>query len=131
MSRSLASALLHCKCPRCREGNIYQYPNHQVFQFAKTNKECPVCKLQFEREPGFFFGAMYISYAFSVAIVIATGLLVYGLMDDPPFILLLLLIPGIALLALPFSFRYSRVLFLYAFGGVDYRPEIAGKIDNL
>lgn len=123
--------MLQSKCPRCREGDIYQYSNVQVAHFSKTNRHCPVCKLQFEREPGFFFGAMYISYAFSVAIVIGTGLLVYGLMDDPPFLLLLLLIPAIALLALPFSFRYSRIIFLYAFGGVAYQPKFAEKINNL
>ena len=30
---------------------------------------CPVCDLKFDREPGYFLGAMYVSYALGVAIV--------------------------------------------------------------
>ena len=31
------------------------------------NQRCPVCQLLFEREPGYFLGAMYISYGMATA----------------------------------------------------------------
>ena len=37
---------------------------------------CPVCDLRFDREPGYFLGAMYVSYALALGIVaLIAGLL--------------------------------------------------------
>ncbi|MGQ4809313.1 hypothetical protein NKDENANG_02729 [Candidatus Entotheonellaceae bacterium PAL068K] len=35
------------------------------------HKRCASCGLQFEREQGYFLGAMYVNYAFTVAVVIS------------------------------------------------------------
>ena len=32
-------------------------------------ERCPVCLLRFEREPGYFLGAMYISYGLALVII--------------------------------------------------------------
>ncbi len=85
------------------------------------NNHCPVCGAGFVPEPGFYFGAMYITYAFNVVILIAFGLSIYYYADLPEAMYLVL----IALLAVaitPASFRCSRVLWLYWFGGLHYKP---------
>ncbi|GAA0894450.1 hypothetical protein GCM10009122_41310 [Fulvivirga kasyanovii] len=94
------------------------------------NPQCSECGLHYEREPGFFFGAMYISYAFSVAIFVAVGVALSFLGDFSLEIYLLAIIGVIALL-LPFLFRYSRILFLYLFGGVDYEPAYKKKVSEV
>ena len=33
------------------------------------NARCPVCKLRFEREAGYFLGAMYISYGLALVVI--------------------------------------------------------------
>jgi hypothetical protein len=38
------------------------------------HKRCPVCDLNYEPEPGFYFGAMFISYAISAFILLPMGL---------------------------------------------------------
>ena len=42
------------KCPKCQEGNIFQYKWWQLQNFTKMNKICTVCGVNFEVEPGFF-----------------------------------------------------------------------------
>lgn len=84
--------------------------------------QCPVCETQYEREPGFFFGAMYISYAFSVAIFITVGV-VLSYLGDFPLEVYLGAVLGVVLLFLPLIFRYSRILFLHFFGGIDFDPQ--------
>lgn len=37
--------------------------------FPKMNERCPVCDLKFEREEGYFLGAMYISYGLAVMVI--------------------------------------------------------------
>jgi hypothetical protein len=70
-------------------------------------------------EPGFYIGAMYISYAFNVILLITIGVSLYTLTDAPDWVYISSII-GVSFLLVPFSFRYSRIIFLYAFGGPTY-----------
>ncbi len=119
--KSSRSALLSGKCPACREGDIFKYPLKNISKFAEMNKNCPVCGSTFEPEPGFYFGAMFVSYAISVALFIAIWLAVYVLWDPSDF-MYVAIIGLAAVLFTPISFRVSRVLFLYWFGGLSYHP---------
>jgi hypothetical protein len=40
---------------------------------------CPYCGLHFNREPGYFLGAMYISYGLALAVIVAFGAVLWGL----------------------------------------------------
>jgi uncharacterized protein (DUF983 family) len=64
---STVKSILRQRCPRCHTGTIFLY---SIFRgFPKMHDRCPVCDLKFEREPGYFLGAMYVSYALGVVIV--------------------------------------------------------------
>ena len=112
------SAILHLKCPRCYKGNMFQYPWFQIFKFARMNKRCPVCDQSFEPEPGFYFGAMYFSYAMNVAVAVVVGVLVYVLFRPNQMWVSSGIALGMSFLFLPLFFRLSRALMLHLFGGV-------------
>lgn len=46
-------------CPRRRRGPIYRSSLWRAF--LNMHEQCPHCALKFEREQGYFVGAMYIS----------------------------------------------------------------------
>jgi uncharacterized protein (DUF983 family) len=124
MPRTKLQAMLDARCPRCREGKIFTHPWWRVAQFSRMHEHCPHCGLRYETEPGLFFGAMFISYAVSVGIMVGMGALVYVLFDDPDNIWLYYILPitVVSLIAVPFNFRISRVLMLHLFAGVPYDP---------
>ena len=107
------------KCPRCHKGRIFTSPLWKIWNFYRTNESCSHCHLKYEVEPGFFYGAMYISYAINVAILITEGVLLYWL-DLLKGNLIFFLVPSTVILLLPFIFRFSRMIFLYWFGGIKY-----------
>jgi uncharacterized protein (DUF983 family) len=119
---SFKNALLSGKCPACRQGDIFKYPFKSVAHFADMHQACPVCGASFQPEPGFYFGAMYITYAFNIVLLIIFGLGLYYWIELPEPIYLVL-IAILAVITTPFSFRISRVLWLYWFGGLHYRPD--------
>jgi uncharacterized protein (DUF983 family) len=119
--RSLVNAQLHGKCPRCREGDVFKYPLRKISKFSVMNKNCPRCGADFEPEPGFYFGAMFISYAVSVAVLIGVGIFLYVFFRPSDGVYLISIVLAILLMT-PFSFRYSRILFLYWFGGYHFEP---------
>ena len=86
------------------------------------NTDCPSCGASFEPEPGFYFGAMCVSYALNVVLFISVGLILYFLFE-PSDVIYVSVIGVAALLFTPFFFRVSRVLFLYWFGGYHYDPN--------
>ncbi len=119
---SLLSAQFHCKCPRCWKGDVFSYPASNLLKFNKTNTTCSYCGIAFEPEPGFYYGAMFVSYALTVALFTFLGVSLFFLFHPADEVYLIVI--GIAaLLFTPFSFRYSRILFLYWFGGYNHDPS--------
>jgi len=110
-SPKLFSSLLGCKCPRCRTGDVFKFPLKKIFKFSETNDYCPHCQLKFEPEPGFFWGAMYVNYGFSTALMVITGILFIS--NNWPINYIFVVAPLIAITLLPFGYRYSRVIMLY------------------
>lgn len=120
-SRNLLSALLQGRCPHCREGKMFKQGVLSI-HFADMHSGCPHCGTTFMPEPGFYIGAMYISYAFNIVLLVAFGVGLYTLTDAPEWVYILSIISA-SIVFIPFSFRYSRILFLHAFGGISYNPK--------
>src|SRR5262245_21468351 len=96
--------LLRQFCPRCRQGRVFS-------GFLRMNPSCLVCDLPFQREQGYFIGAMYFSYA--IAVAVATPLVIVGLANGWSYPLIGIL-DGVLLVALtPWIFRYSRVIWIH------------------
>jgi hypothetical protein len=110
-------AIIKCKCPRCRVGDIFT-GNMYSFSFKGqvTNEYCPYCNLRFEREPGFFYVSMFLSYAMNVAEMVSASVAAYVLWLPLTYESLWYYV-GILLLTVfllsPFNYRYSRVLLLH------------------
>ena len=106
-------AILKAKCPKCRRGSIFSGPMYG-FSFQKTNEFCPHCRMRFEVEPGYFYAAMYVSYAFVVGEMLTTGMLTYYITgnDKSPWLYITTILTSILLLT-PINYRYSRVLLLH------------------
>ena len=85
-------------------------------------ERCPACSLVFEREPGYFTGAMIVSYLIAVAVYGALVLLLWSL-PGWRVELALLLAGALFLVTMPAIFRYSRVVWMHFDHVVD--PERA------
>lgn len=116
------SALLG-KCPRCRKGNMFNPAIFRPFTKQKMLDRCEICNLHFEIESGFYWGAMYFSYALNVAESVIISFIIYFLTGSHSPWLYSGIIIGFILLSTSFNFRYGRILLLYLFGNVKYQGE--------
>ncbi len=117
---SYPAALLKGKCPRCRMGNIFKYSLHEnFFQFIKMNETCPHCEVRLEPEPGFYQGAMYVGYGITISCIAVVSMILY-LVGQPRDGVYITSVIGVMVILIPFNFRYSRVLYLYFFGGIVF-----------
>lgn len=61
------------KCPRCRKGDLFVSKSaYDLKNNLTMNKSCTVCGQPTEIEVGFYYGTGYVSYALSVAFLVAT-----------------------------------------------------------
>ncbi len=121
-------AFIHAKCPRCRRGEMFTTPMYG-FKGQHMNKNCPHCGLEYEREPGYFYVAMLVSYAMFVAemISLAVAISVLTGSDNPWLYVGIIITTGLVLS--PFNFRYSRIMLLYWLTpGLHYHPEMSGDL---
>ena len=125
---STLTALGNQRCPRCHEGDVFKFPLNRLTKFAAMHKHCPKCKQTYEPEPGFYFGAMFVAYALIVAMVVTLWLILFFAFRDPPFNVYIIVIVIFNVLLLPIIFRYSRLIFLYLFGGIKYDSQILNNI---
>lgn len=77
---------------------------------------CPECNASFQPEPGFYFGAMFISYAINVAIMFVSWLFLW-IYFKPSTSVYVWSFLGSVLASIPFSYRFSRIIWLNWFGG--------------
>jgi len=100
-------AILFQRCPSCLRGKVFA-------GVVTMYERCPVCGHRFEREQGFFLGAMYASYFMAIpALGILTWLMSWLLLPswNLEFVVLAALAPFCFLV--PVLFRYSRVIWMH------------------
>lgn len=122
--KSYAEALIQGRCPGCREGYMFSYPISRISKFSIMNASCPHCGVSLEPEPGFYQGAMYVGYAFTVTILLTFGIIIFFAGNPPEWVYISTII-GITVLLAPLNYRYSRILYLHFFGGIKYNPQMS------
>lgn len=78
---SKAYSILGFKCPRCMEGDLYKTTSFSFKKSFEMHKSCPVCHQDFEPEPGFYYGAMFVSYIFTAFFSIGFLLIFHWVFD--------------------------------------------------
>ncbi len=119
-------AIIHAKCPHCRRGDIFTGTMYG-FNLQHTKEVCGHCGQRIEIEPGYFYAAMYVSYAMNVAEMLAVSILVFifkGGLSDDNFWYYLVSIFAACFIFYPLNYRYSRILLLHVLSpNIKYKPN--------
>jgi uncharacterized protein (DUF983 family) len=121
-------AIIKSKCPQCQSGKMFNYPFYNLKKFMEMDTNCKVCGLKYEVEPGFFWGAMYVSYALTVGLMLVIGGFTLWVSNGKAgFYAYIIPIVSALLLSSPLTFRYARVLMIYFFSPIRFNPDLAKK----
>ncbi|MCF8426160.1 MAG: DUF983 domain-containing protein [Bacteroidia bacterium] len=116
------------KCPQCQSGKMFNYPFYNLKRFMDMDATCKVCGLKYEIEPGFFWGAMYVSYALTVGLMLVLGGFILWVSNGKAdFWGYVIPIISALLASSPLTYRYARVLMLYFFSPIRFNPDMAKK----
>lgn len=125
---SSLTAFFRGKCPQCRDGNVFTHSVANIKNFRNMHSKCPSCEVTFESEPGFFWGAMYFSYAYSVASFIIIGFFYFSYFVNYSLGWYIGAVIFFTLFTSPMSFRMSRLLMMYIAAPYrKYKGDYKGK----
>ena len=112
-------SILKNKCPQCQEGDLFISHPYNFKEFGKKHINCPECNLKFEREPGFFYGSMYISYAIGVGIFVAWWILKTLLFPTMEAGTMVFIMAFLQIALAPLSMYASKLIWLNLFMSYD------------
>lgn len=114
------------KCPRCHNAPFFKYNNpYKIPGFSEMPKRCPSCNQNFEPEVGFYYGSMYVSYAFNVAMGVGIFFLTWLLFPNTEAWMYVVIIVLMLFLLMPLTYRISRLVWINFF--VHYLPDAEKK----
>ncbi|MCP4882832.1 MAG: DUF983 domain-containing protein [Flavobacteriales bacterium] len=108
------------KCPQCQEGRFFKYGvTLKLKNNLKVYENCESCGLKYMIEPSFFYGAMYVSYALTVALAVAVFVISYliGLDLIESFVAIFVILVAFT----PLIMRLSRLIYINMF--VHYKEK--------
>jgi len=126
----IAYSTVSNKCARCHKGNVFENNNPYSFKNGLTMKDsCSECNLKYEREPGFFYGALYVSYA------LMSGIFIVWFLADLFWIhmeavTLAIVVASTMLVLFPVVYRSARIIWLNFFIRFNKKYSIKNKANG-
>jgi uncharacterized protein (DUF983 family) len=66
-AKRILARSMKLRCPACGEGELYQ-------TLFRMNKQCPFCEFVYQREQGYFVGAIYVNVIVTESLIFFTYL---------------------------------------------------------
>lgn len=101
------SSIFLNKCPNCGKGDFFVTKGAYTKGFDKMHSKCSACGENYSPEPGFYQGALYVSYAFYVAFMVIYFLIFVNFFEDYINYFLISIIPVMIILT-PLFYRMAR-----------------------
>src|SRR3954468_22292171 len=107
--------IVRLKCPNCGKGEVFYKNKLPFFGIPKMHETCEVFHYKYDREPGYFLGAMYVSYGLAVFEGIAAFLLAKFLIFGLSALSLALITTGTIVFFAMWNFKLARVIWMNIF----------------
>lgn len=103
------------KCPQCHEGEFFISHPYDLKRMGDLHPNCPVCGVKYAKEPGFYYGAMYVAYGIGVGLFVMLWLFFYLFFPELSVSWLLIAMITITLLLSPYIYALSKIIWANMF----------------
>jgi len=117
-------SVLGFKCPYCHEGEFFVSHPYDMKHTGDVHDHCPKCNGKFNIEPGFYYGAMYVSYAIGVAAMVTVWVATAVLFPNLSPTGLVVAILSTLLIGSPWFYALSKIIWANIF--FKYKPRTNG-----
>ena len=118
---SLFKSMWTYTCPKCRSTKMFKEP-FQISDPLNMHERCAVCNQHFTPEPGFYYGAMFLSYILSAWFLLVPAFALVFIFDWSVNGAMLFVLALAAITYLKFL-RFSRSLWIHIVVKYDKRYD--------
>lgn len=108
-------SIFKMKCPRCQEGDFFVSKPYDLKRAGDIHKTCSNCNLKYSKEPGFYYGAMYVSYALGVALFVTLWVSFNLFFPSASIGIQIGTIIGLTILLTPYLYALSKIIWANLF----------------
>ena len=108
-------SIFNAKCPVCHEGDFFVSSAYNLKRIGDLHEKCSSCGVIYAKEPGCYYGAMYVAYSLGVAIFVSIWLITLILGIEIDLFDLFLIISGVIVLATPYLYHLSKIVWANLF----------------
>jgi hypothetical protein len=108
-------SILTLTCPYCHEAPFFVSHPYDLPRAGDIHDACPNCGGNNAKEPGFYYGAMYVSYGLGVGLGLIFFLLVNALFPDLPLYWIVIAHAGIMVFGGPYLYALSKSIWANLF----------------
>jgi hypothetical protein len=112
-------SIVRMVCPRCQEGPFFIAHPYNLRTVGELHPNCPKCGLKYEKEIGFYYGAMYVSYGLGVTLFVACWLIFSLFFPGAPIAVQIVTISAVSLLTGPYFYALSKIIWANLFFSYD------------
>jgi uncharacterized protein (DUF983 family) len=103
------------KCPHCQEGDFLVSNIYDLSHVGDVRDSCEKCDASFTKEPGFYFGAMYVAYGIGVVLILTLWATFNLLFENiSTGVLIAVIVLSIVILS-PYLFASSKIIWANMF----------------
>lgn len=114
-------SIFKMKCPKCQEGDFFKSHPYDLKRAGDIYEKCSECGLKYSKEPGFYYGAMYVSYALGVILFVALWVSFNLFFDDLNVGIQILIISLASIFTAPYFYALSKIIWANLFVKSDSR----------
>jgi len=111
-------SIFNNKCPKCHQGDFFVNKSPYTADFVKMHEKCSHCGEIFNKEVGFYYGAMYVSYGVNIALGVGLFILMV-LLFNTGLLTYLFSFLGLVIILFPWVMRVSRLIYINIFVKYD------------
>ncbi len=119
-------SIFKMKCPRCHEGEFFISNPYDLKRAGDIHEHCSECGLKYSREPGFYYGAMYVSYALGVALFVTLWVSFNLFFSDINVGIQVLIVSVFSIVLAPYFYALSKIIWANLF--YSYNKDAKTKI---
>ena len=114
-------SIINNKCPKGQEGDFFKERNLSRFKNLLTlNDTCNHCNLKYMIEPAFYYGAMFVNYALTVAIAVTSFIIAFVFLNLTLIESFMAIVIILALCSM-YTLRLSRIIWINFFIAYQFK----------
>lgn len=121
-------SIVNFTCPHCHEGRFFVSHPYDLSRAGDLHAKCDRCGRPYSKEPGFYYGAMYVAYAIGVAVCVTMWVAMVVLWPKATVLQQILTITGVMVVGTPLFYVLSKIIWANMF--FNYQGPPSGDLSR-